>query len=42
MSAEDLNTMCAVCENTPDDILILTCDHNLCLPCASKNLQSEQ
>jgi hypothetical protein len=33
---------CAKCAQTPEDILILTCDHNLCLLCAAKNLQREQ
>ena len=33
---------CAKCGNTPDDVLILTCDHNLCLSCAAKNLKREQ
>jgi hypothetical protein len=33
---------CAKCGNTPDDVLILTCDHNLCLQCAAKNLKREQ
>jgi hypothetical protein len=33
---------CAKCGNTPDDVLILTCDHNLCLNCAAKNLRREQ
>lgn len=30
--------LCAKCEENPDDILILTCEHNLCLNCAAKNL----
>jgi hypothetical protein len=30
--------LCAKCEDNPDDILILTCEHNLCLICAAKNL----
>ena len=32
---------CAKCNELPNDVLILTCDHNLCLSCASKNLQNE-
>mgnify|MGYP002630397154 CR=1 FL=1 len=32
---------CAKCDQMPNDVLILTCDHNLCLRCASLNLQSE-
>ena len=33
---------CSKCASCPDDILILTCDHNLCLVCACKNLQRER
>ncbi len=33
---------CAKCGTTPDDVLILTCDHNLCLLCAAKNLRREK
>ena len=29
---------CAKCDVLPNDVLILTCDHNLCLRCASLNL----
>ena len=29
---------CAKCGAKPEDVLILTCDHNLCLDCAAKNL----
>ena len=32
---------CAKCGEMPNDVLILTCDHNLCLRCASLNLQRE-
>ena len=32
---------CAACGQLPNDVLILTCDHNLCLKCASLNLQRE-
>ena len=32
---------CAACGQLPNDVLILTCDHNLCLRCASLNLQRE-
>ena len=32
---------CAKCGELPNDVLILTCDHNLCLRCASLNLQRE-
>lgn len=31
---------CAKCGSTPDDVLILTCDHNLCLKCASRKLKA--
>ena len=33
---------CAKCGSKPEDVLILTCDHNLCLPCAAKNLSQQQ
>jgi len=32
---------CAKCGCLPDDILTLTCNHDLCLPCAARNLQRE-
>jgi predicted nucleic-acid-binding Zn-ribbon protein len=32
---------CAKCGQLPNDVLILTCDHNLCLKCASLNLKRE-
>lgn len=32
---------CAKCGCLPDDILTLTCNHDLCLTCASKNLHRE-
>jgi len=32
---------CAECNELPNDVLILTCDHNLCLKCASENLKRE-
>jgi Zinc finger, C3HC4 type (RING finger) len=34
--------LCAKCEDNPDDILILTCEHNLCLTCAAKNLHEQE
>jgi hypothetical protein len=34
--------LCAKCEDNPDDVLILTCEHNLCLSCASKNLHEQE
>jgi hypothetical protein len=34
--------LCAKCEDNPDDILILTCEHNLCLTCAAKNLHDQE
>ena len=34
--------LCAKCEDNPDDILILTCEHNLCLICAAKNLIAQE
>jgi len=35
-------TFCAKCGCCPDDILILTCNHNLCLKCAAANLRSHE
>lgn len=32
---------CARCGELPNDVLILTCDHNLCLRCASDNLRAQ-
>jgi hypothetical protein len=37
-----LSMTCAKCGRHPDDILILSCDHNLCLLCAAKNMRREQ
>jgi hypothetical protein len=33
---------CAKCTKSPEEILILTCDHNLCLYCAARNLMREE
>ena len=33
---------CAKCQARPEDVLILTCDHNLCLECAAQNLFEQQ
>ncbi|CAI2366576.1 unnamed protein product [Moneuplotes crassus] len=41
MDPQDESTFCAECNNCPEDILVLICNHNLCLPCASKNLKRE-
>lgn len=41
MEEDQTSISCAKCGQTPDDVLILTCDHNLCLPCASSNLKKE-
>ena len=35
-------TICAVCNVLVDESLMLTCEHNLCLLCASANLKREQ
>ena len=35
---DDEDVCCAKCQARPEDVLILTCDHNLCLECASNNL----
>jgi hypothetical protein len=29
---------CSKCNQLTDEILMLTCDHNLCLPCSAKTL----
>jgi len=39
---EPVVTACAACETIPEDVLILTCEHNLCLPCAAANLHQSQ
>lgn len=36
---EEDDVSCAKCTKKPEDVLILTCDHNLCLECAALNLQ---
>jgi ribosomal protein L40E len=33
---------CSKCNAQVEDILLLTCEHNLCLLCSSKNLQREE
>ena len=38
---DEEDVCCAKCEERPEDVLILTCDHNLCLNCASKNLYEQ-
>ena len=38
---EDDDVCCAKCQARPEDVLILTCDHNLCLACASNNLHEQ-
>jgi len=39
---EEDDVCCAKCGARPEDVLILTCDHNLCLACASNNLFEQQ
>jgi len=36
------NTVCTRCGIVPDEILVLLCNHDLCLDCASKILRREQ
>ena len=36
------NIFCAKCNSLVDETLLMTCDHNLCLPCATKNLVREE
>ena len=36
---EEDDVCCAKCNQRPEDVLILTCDHNLCLECAANNLR---
>ena len=38
---EEDDVSCAKCMKKPEDVLILTCDHNLCLECAALNLQEQ-
>lgn len=38
---EEEAVACARCGQLPNDVLILTCDHNLCLRCASDNLRAQ-
>jgi hypothetical protein len=38
---KDEAVCCAKCGEFPNDVLILTCDHNLCLRCAGHNLRRE-
>lgn len=39
---EDFSLPCAKCGTTPNDVLIMGCNHNLCIVCAAKNLYREQ
>jgi len=32
---------CAKCGTLPEDILMLTCNHDLCLTCSARNFQRE-
>lgn len=38
----DDKTICAKCGLVVEETLMLTCDHNLCLTCAAKNLSREE
>ena len=38
---DEEDVSCAKCHAKPEDVLILTCDHNLCLECASNNLHEQ-
>jgi len=38
----DDRIFCAKCGSLVEETLLLTCDHNLCLPCAAKNLTKEE
>ena len=40
-SDEEEDVQCAKCGQRPEDVLILTCDHNLCLECAANNLREQ-
>lgn len=35
-------TICANCNVSVEECLMLTCEHNLCLICGSRNLKREQ
>ena len=36
-----MEVTCAKCGNEPDEIIVLSCHHNLCVSCGSKNLTRE-
>jgi len=38
----DYETRCAKCFLQVDESLLLICEHNLCIPCAAKNLSREE
>lgn len=33
---------CAKCNNLTEEILLLSCDHNLCIPCAAENISKQE
>ena len=41
MDPQEESALWSDCHWWPEDILILICNHNLCLPCASRNLKNE-
>ncbi len=38
----DDRIFCAKCGSLVEETLLLTCEHNLCLPCAARNLSKEE
>ena len=33
---------CAKCNNLTEEILLLSCDHNLCILCAAENISKQE
>ena len=40
-NTKEMTTVCSMCGNAPSGMLLLLCEHNLCLPCAASNLRRE-
>jgi len=41
LTQSDEDYECIKCHLKPDDVLIMTCEHNLCLDCAVKSMKEE-
>ena len=33
---------CSKCHNKTEETLLLSCEHNLCIPCAAENLSRQE